>query len=129
MGLNEIYDLADDLYLKGYRARQAGKDYDPRGCQEWQAVVDALTAKAKVVAWMRSDSAIQDSYWGKYGAIRAFEDDIPLCVAAPYSTQVCPCGDRPANQCDEEWGPKCDLGNNEKHCRVATPQPVVLKQR
>jgi hypothetical protein len=40
----------------------------------------------------------------------------------------CPCGDRPASQCDEEWGPKCDLGNNEKHCRVATPQPVVLKQ-
>lgn len=40
----------------------------------------------------------------------------------------CKCGDRAANQCDEEWGPKCDLGNNEKYVRVAQqpkPQPMT----
>jgi hypothetical protein len=32
---------------------------------------------------------------------------------------ICRCGDRPASQCDEEWGPTCDLGNNPAHVKVA----------
>lgn len=32
--------------------------------------------------------------------------------------QKCPCGERPAHGCDEEWGPNCDLGNNEKYAVV-----------
>lgn len=45
--------------------------------------------------------------------------------------KMCACGDRPADQCDEEWGPDCDLGNNEKHARVSNlpelgPQVEVL---
>ena len=39
---------------------------------------------------------------------------------------MCACGDRPANQCDEEWGSNCDLGNNEKHVRVSTVDPAVI---
>ena len=35
---------------------------------------------------------------------------------------MCKCGDRPASQCDEEWGPKCDLGNNPKHVKVVPVQ-------
>ena len=35
---------------------------------------------------------------------------------------ICKCGDRPASQCDEEWGPKCDLGNNPAHCKVSPVQ-------
>lgn len=41
----------------------------------------------------------------------------------------CKCGDRPVNQCDEEWGPNCDLGNNEKFVRVTQqpkPQPAEV---
>jgi hypothetical protein len=53
---------------------------------------------------------------------------IDAAMSAQAEREMCFCGDRPANQCDEEWGPECDLGNNEKYCRVATPQPVVLKQ-
>lgn len=32
---------------------------------------------------------------------------------------VCECGDRPADQCTEQWGPECDLGNNEAYVKVA----------
>lgn len=32
---------------------------------------------------------------------------------------MCKCGDRPAGECDEEWGPQCDLGNNPAHVKVA----------
>lgn len=28
---------------------------------------------------------------------------------------LCACKDRLASECEEEWGPKCDLGNNLKH--------------
>ena len=36
--------LADDLYLAGYSAARKERDYDPRGCDQWQAVVDAISA-------------------------------------------------------------------------------------
>jgi len=39
---------------------------------------------------------------------------------------MCACGDRPASECDEEWGPNCDLGNNEKHARVSPVDPAVI---
>jgi len=35
-------DLADALYLAGYSAARKERDYDPRGCDQWQAVVDAI---------------------------------------------------------------------------------------
>ena len=36
--------LADALYLAGYSAARKERDYDPRGCDQWQAVVDAIRA-------------------------------------------------------------------------------------
>lgn len=47
----------------------------------------------------------------------------PTQAAAPVAgaEPLCACGDRPASQCDEQWGPKCDLGNNEKHALRALP--------
>ena len=35
----------------------------------------------------------------------------------------CMCGAKPS--CDYEWGPDCDLGNNEAHCRPVSPQPKL----
>lgn len=43
-----IYEKADSLYKRGYTDRQNGKDYDPRGCDEWQEVIDWLTPAAPV---------------------------------------------------------------------------------
>ena len=40
----------------------------------------------------------------------------------------CSCGERNVNECDEEWGPDCDLGNNEKYVKVLQvnlPAPVA----
>ncbi len=40
----------------------------------------------------------------------------------------CACGERNASECEEEWGPDCDLGNNEKYVKVVkpnTPAPVA----
>lgn len=42
MNLDEAHKLADALYDAGYNAKRKGKDYDPRGTDEWQAVVDNL---------------------------------------------------------------------------------------
>jgi len=35
----------------------------------------------------------------------------------------CKCGAKP--YCDYEWGPDCDLGNNESHCKPVSPQPKL----
>lgn len=35
---------------------------------------------------------------------------------------LCACKDRPASECEEEWGPKCDLGNNPRFARASRPQ-------
>ncbi len=42
----------------------------------------------------------------------------------------CRCGVKAASECDEEWGPQCDLGNNPKFVRVYEPQaePVAVQQ-
>jgi len=40
----------------------------------------------------------------------------------------CVCGERNANECEEEWGTDCDLGNNEKYVKVSQvnlPAPVA----
>lgn len=34
---------------------------------------------------------------------------------------VCSCGERLASECDEKWGPNCDLGNNEKYVKACPP--------
>lgn len=49
-----------------------------------------------------------------------YEDGSP--GPATTTGPVCACGDRPASQCDEEWGPQCDLGNNPKYARPATTE-------
>jgi hypothetical protein len=42
---------------------------------------------------------------------------------------LCHCKDRPADQCPGEWEPGCDLGNNEKHIRVAEPTESIGSER
>jgi hypothetical protein len=42
MSLNDTYALADAAYRRGWEDRHRGKDYDPRGTAEWQAVADAM---------------------------------------------------------------------------------------
>ena len=44
-----------------------------------------------------------------------------LASAQAQQEPLCPCKDRPAGACDEQWGPQCDLGNNPAHVRVAPP--------
>ena len=36
----EVMRLADDLYKKGYSDYRKEQDYDPRGSEEWQSIVD-----------------------------------------------------------------------------------------
>jgi hypothetical protein len=43
------YELADALYTAGYDAKGA-RDYDPRGCNEWQPVVNELCKPSPPVA-------------------------------------------------------------------------------
>lgn len=38
---------------------------------------------------------------------------------APQGVARCKCGEKSATDCDEEWGPNCDLGNNPAHARRA----------
>jgi hypothetical protein len=44
--LADLYQLADNLYEAGYKDRKHECDYDPRGCAQWQAVVDAAQLAA-----------------------------------------------------------------------------------
>lgn len=47
--------MADALYSAGYDAARGEKDYDPRGCVEWQAVVDAIARALVELDRQRSD--------------------------------------------------------------------------
>ena len=43
----------------------------------------------------------------------------------------CACGERNTNECEEECGTDCDLGNNEKYVKVSQvnlPAPVAMVQ-
>lgn len=46
-------------------------------------------------------------------------EDVPEQTLSNFPTLMCRCGDRPASDCDEEWGPECDLGNNPEFARKA----------
>lgn len=46
MELDAAYKVADALYAAGYKDRHNERDYDPRKCPEWQAVVDPLIEQA-----------------------------------------------------------------------------------
>lgn len=35
-----LYRAFDELYFRGWQDRHKGKDYDPRGTTQWQAVLD-----------------------------------------------------------------------------------------
>jgi len=50
----------------------------------------------------------------------------PQAAPEQASESKCSCGDRPASQCDEEWGPKCSLGNSAEHARRA-PDDVTAQ--
>lgn len=50
----------------------------------------------------------------------------PPAQAEP-AAPICACGDRPAAQCDEEWGPNCDLGNNPAHVRVVSDPEAAAR--
>ena len=40
----EVMCALDELYAAGYKDRERGRDYDPRGTEEWQDVHDMLNA-------------------------------------------------------------------------------------
>jgi hypothetical protein len=40
----------------------------------------------------------------------------------------CECGERAASECDEPWGPECNLGHNEKYARKAVLTPEQQAQ-
>lgn len=40
--MSDIMKLTDELYAAGFRDGRNERDYDPRGCQEWQDAVDAV---------------------------------------------------------------------------------------
>jgi hypothetical protein len=72
---------------------------------------------------------IQFSEWAEAHPERMKEPDTaPQPASSPVAAegQKCECGDRPASECDEQWGPNCDMGNNAAHARVSTVDPAVI---
>jgi hypothetical protein len=61
------------------------------------------------------------SVQGLVARMRAAEKAAAPSAPGAQPEPLCACKDRPASQCTEEWGPDCDLGNNEAHVRVYTP--------
>ncbi len=54
-------------------------------------------------------------------AALATTDGLSAMCAEPAAAgePLCACKHRPTSQCDEQWGPNCDLGNNAAHARRA----------
>ncbi len=52
--------LADELYARGYEDRQKERDYDPRGSDAWQAVVDAAFQALAMGRVPLTDGQIKD---------------------------------------------------------------------
>ena len=49
----------------------------------------------------------------------ALAQQAPTPAVLPEPIPLCMCKDRLLVDCSGEWGPGCDLGNNEKHVRVS----------
>jgi hypothetical protein len=57
---------------------------------------------------------------------RAINLAYQISVSKPHKIEItygeavdlCPCKDRPAPECEEQWGPQCDMGNNPAFVRV-----------
>jgi hypothetical protein len=82
---------------------------------------------AKTLAWDELEPRQREIYLGCARielADRASVAD--RGVRAVPGEPLCACKDRPASQCDEEWGPNCDMGNNAKHVRVSPTDPALI---
>ena len=58
-----IYDVLDKLYRRGWYDSHKGKDYDPRGTEEWQNVCDIImriTETAKQMSTMTDTREIKN---------------------------------------------------------------------
>jgi len=49
MNTEDIYYLIDKLYTAGYEDRRKERNYDPRGCDEWQDVFNVLSKQNRLV--------------------------------------------------------------------------------
>lgn len=61
-----------------------------------------------------------DVYKAVIAATKQMNERMPVTVISytskvTYTEQRCECGERAASQCEEPWGPECDLGSNEKY--------------
>lgn len=75
-------------------------------CNEDTQEMDGLNQPARMDTKGGSDLYAQ----GWNGALSASQEQTPQTM--------CECGDRLASQCEEQWGPECDLGNNPAYVKA-----------
>lgn len=64
----ESWPLADALYERGYRDARNERDHDPRGAEEWQAVVDTIDGQLQEMQQLEADDAAHHRVHDKHGA-------------------------------------------------------------
>lgn len=102
-------------------APKGSKDSADQATQPAEAVaIDVEAERIKFVAAAQAQGLSAGDF--KLGAFLGWllaKQDAAHPAPASASEPLCACKDRPASQCDEEWGPNCDLGNNAAHARQA----------
>ena len=95
-----------------------------------QQALEALEAMQSYAAAERKGLLICDeSIIALRAALEQQEQAEPVTVLSYTRTVVsseprCQCGERAASECDDPWGPECDLGNSEEHV-VVSQEPVA----
>lgn len=59
----DFEEVVDDLYRRGYSDGRKERDYDPRGCLEWQNVVELLEQQQTKISMLSSALKIIHT-WG-----------------------------------------------------------------
>jgi hypothetical protein len=94
------------------------------------AAVNALELVTQTCVELRSALVLAEAALADIGdADREAGDNVAWCEARAAQAlpavrmalrDRCACGEKPAAECVEEWGPGCDLGNNPAHVRKAS---------
>lgn len=102
---------------KDCEIRISREDWIAKAARVYRACGDGPVADklARILAveqdWSPTESELDDPY---------------EAALADIEGRRCACGVKSALDCEEEWGPTCDLGNNPEHAR-AVPESMVSK--
>lgn len=125
-GSSENSEKALDLLVQFAENRGIELTIEENEINEWQDHVKE-TVVAKVISeddimWEIDSESKNPAFFDVEYAKRVLGQVADDVIFRP---DACECGQRAKKDCEETWGPKCDMGNNPDHVKASTLSPVL----